>query len=69
MRYRADGRDRRTPAFSLNRAPANWSGLARIVLSDHRLEPCGHSQRWEVNGVPGLPPLHSKSQLQRNLML
>jgi len=70
LRCRADGRDRPTPAFSLNRAFPNWRGPARIVLSDHRLNPCGRTQRArEVNGVPRLPPIHSKSQLQRNLTL
>jgi hypothetical protein len=30
-----DSRDQRTPAFLFSSAPVNWSGLARIVHSDH----------------------------------
>jgi hypothetical protein len=30
-----DSRDQRTPAFLFNGASVNWSGLARIVHSDH----------------------------------
>jgi hypothetical protein len=30
-----DSRDQRTPAFSFNEPSVNWSGLARIVHSDH----------------------------------
>jgi hypothetical protein len=30
-----DSRDQRTPVFSFNGPSMNWSGLARIVHSDH----------------------------------
>jgi hypothetical protein len=64
-----DNRDQRTPAFSFNGPSMNWSGLARIVHSDHLVLVVISRRAREGNGVARLPPIHSKSQLQLNLML
>jgi hypothetical protein len=46
------------------------AGWHELFFPTTGLISCGHIQRArEMNGVPRLPPIHSKSQLQRNLML
>jgi hypothetical protein len=64
-----DNRDQRTPAFLFNRASVNWSGLARIVHSDHSILVVIPGVHEKGMALPALRRYIHNSQLQLNLML